>query len=162
MPNDIVLTDEMKKRLKEAGAIGFTLENNFPYTPGAYKTKDNDDYVIPKALWPVFTLRGLDGVERAKIEDLGKGKVSFNKDGESTIKTDMGKLRLMTLKKGIVTWNNFVDEKGVKIPKPEKDPIDNGIKEDFLRYIPSSLQIELSGVIMNNGSINEEEKLGLE
>ena len=160
--SDIVLTDEMKKRLKDAGALGFKLENSFNHVPGAYKNKDDEgDYVIPGQLWPGFTLRELDGVERAKIEDLMRGNVSFE-GNRSYIKTDNGKARLKTLQKGIITWVNFYDEDGKLIDKPEKSIIKDEITEESLRAIPTALQIELTNEIMDRSTLTDEDALGLE
>ena len=159
---DVVLTDEMKKRLKEAGALGFQLSNEFPYVPGAYKVKDDDgNYITPQSLWPIFTLKELNGVELAKIEDLVRGQTSFE-NGIGYIKTEAGKARLKTLQIGLVTWKNFRDHNGKLIPKPTKNPLGTGVSEYSLRVITPLLQVELVNAIEEKLELTEDELLGLE
>ncbi len=160
--SDIVLDEKALKELQDAGICGFDLEDEFKYTFKSCLVKNKDDeYKVPKKFWPVFTLRPIDGVELAHIEDAGRGTVSYEGD-KAYIKTDSGKARLKAMQMGIVTWKNYRNEKGALIPPPDKDDLRGGITEESLRHFNSRQQRELSDAILAVEKLNKEELLGLE
>jgi len=164
---DIVLTDEIKEKLKQAGALGFDLENTWPYVPEVYLKKDKKkQYIIPKKFWPVFTLRCLDGVDSSLMQDKLYGAITVDntsaKSNKSTIPLNTGAVRVDTCRLGILDWKNYRDVKGKLIPEPTKDDVDGGIAEDSVRLISPKLQIELANAITEYVTMSNEEALGLD
>lgn len=158
---DIVLTDEMRAAL--AGSLGFRVEETFAYTPRAYRVKRADEtYIVPKAAWPVFTLRGVDGVSATLAEDKLHGTVKMGEDGSRSITISSGRHKVDTCCRGIVTWRNFRDDKGRLISPPEPDTINGGVMESALRVLSPALISELANAIIERSVLTAEEMLGLE
>ena len=167
MPN-IVLTQELKEKLKQAGSFAFDLENKWPYVPKAYREKAKGKYLIPKELWPVFTLRCLDGVASSLMEDKLYGTITIGEvdaDKKTTKGTTMplnsGFVRVETCRLGIITWKNYRDINGKTIPAPATDS-DGNITEDSIRLINPRLQVELVNAITDQKILSEDELLGLD
>jgi len=159
--SDIELTQEMKDRLKKIGCLGFELEEEWKYVPRSYREKDKKGkFKIPQKLWPVFTLRGLDGIETTEMEDLLNGGIEYV-DGKTIARQNLGLAKTETCKRGIVTWSNFRNSKFEIIKPPEKNPAGIGIIEDSLRYISPSLMVELTNAITEHMHLTDEELLGL-
>lgn len=165
---DMILTEEIKQKLKKAGALGFQIEATFKYVPKAYREKNGEgEYIIPKDLWPIFVLKGIDGVESALLEDDMHGKVTYDKiekDGKFTgtsIQIESGKVRLNTLCKCLITWKNFRNVKGELIKAPEEDKVHGGLKRSALRILHPDLQTELHNAITEQTILNDEELQGL-
>jgi hypothetical protein len=154
---DVQLTPELKEKLKKAGVLGFQLKSTFPYVPKIYRREG-----LPKELWPIFFLRGLDGVETAGLEDEMHGSVTVDSSNGTSVKINSAKVRVKTVKLGVISWKNFRDSDGNLIPSPAKDSLNNGITEDGLRYLPPSLQVELCNAITEHSTLTDEELLGLE
>jgi hypothetical protein len=162
---NLILTDEMKKKLK--GVLGFQVDAKFSYVPKIYreKSKITGDYDIPKTLWPVFTLRGLNGVEATLAEDELDGRIVWGADDTRTVEVKRARIKINTCKRGIVTWKNFRDCTGKLIAVPTAaDPNDTmaGIKEECLRYVSPELMTELTNAITEQSYLTEEELRGLE
>ena len=162
---NVQLTEEQMLKLKSSGALGFKLDATFPYVPEVYRDSENK---IEKSLWPVFTLKGIDGVRSSELEDSISSDVSykkFNKDGSSngaSFKLHSGKARIETLRLGLITWKNFRNDKGELIAKPKEDKAHGGIERSSLRVIHPKLQAELVNAITEQKQLTEEERLGLE
>lgn len=161
---NLILTDEMRQKLK--GVLGFQVDAKFSYVPKVYREKSAaGEYAIPKSLWPVFTLRGLNGLEATLTEDDLGGKIVWHSDDTRTVEVKRARVKVNTCKKGIVTWRNFRDVFGKLIPVPAPaDPNDSaqGIKEDCLRYVSPELMTELTNAITEQSYLTEEELRGLE
>lgn len=158
----VILNKEMLEKLKKAGAVGVSIKREFKYVPLAYRAKDisKDEYLIPKSLWPVFTLKSMSGTEQALMPDKSICEVIDNKDGTPEIKVKAGALVLDLCKSGIINWNNLHDEDGKLIPKPTKDG-DGLISINSLDRLSGKLLQELSEAIIARSKMSEEEELGL-
>lgn len=146
---DVSLTEEMKKKIARYMAI--VPEAEFKYVPAVYRIND-----MPKAVWPAFTLRGLDGLEATLNEDRtefspGKGAYSLN-SGES---------KLYSCRHGIRGWKNLRDQNGVIVPDAEFN-FDGTLSDKSLRLLSPSLISELANAINEQCRLTAEEELGLE
>jgi hypothetical protein len=156
-----VLTNEVRQKLASTGMLGFTENPEFIYTPEAFREKkeDSDEYAIPKELWPVFTLKGKDGVESAKMEDnMGYMEID-NKSKNQRWIGKSGSRRVEILQVGIIGWKNWYDTDGNLIPFRHN----NGkVHTDCLKRIPVGLAIELANAITDRITLSPEELEGLE
>ena len=156
-----VLSNELRKKLAEAGGLGFTENSEFIYTPALYREKiiDTDEYKLPKEVWPTFLLRGKDGVESSKMED-GMGHMEY--DDKTSVRRWVGKSgtrRIAILQDGIKGWKNFYNSDGELIPFREN----NGkISSDSLKLIPVNIAIDIANTIIERTSLSQEELEGLE
>ncbi len=162
---DVILTEEMKTKIRESGLMGFNLESTFKYVPRHYRKKNQKEkYDIPKELWPVFVLKGIDGVRSAEIEDSQKGAFSYKGKGteeEVSVEIYSGKARIETLQEGIVSWSNFYDSEFNLIPTPKTDGLGK-IFERSLKTLSPNLQIELANAITEQTKLTDLELMGLE
>jgi hypothetical protein len=142
----MLLTPEIKEKLRKAGALGFTLLNTFKYVPRAFREGG-----IDKALWPIYTLRSKTGLDAADIED----KAHVIQDGKMLIKS--GTFRIETLRHGIVSVKNFMMEDGTTLNIEEGDSLDI-----LLEKMSVNLQIEISNAIYERTVLTKEELQGLE
>lgn len=169
---DLRLTPEMLDKLKATKALGFKVEASFKYVLKVYREDLKDD--IPKNLWPVFTLRSKDGLETAGIEDTMY--IVMDGDGKKP-KTyvNSGRLRIETLKNGILSVKNFPFEDGSimdydKLAKKITTTDSEGNtktqtnvgSEEIIKYITPDVQTELQNAINERSSLTEEELVGLE
>jgi hypothetical protein len=158
---DVVLTDDLRKKM--AGLFGFRLDGKFLYVPQRCRQRTMDGaWEIPKELWPVFTIRGIDGVESTLAEDNLHGTVSVDESGKSSVTIKSGRHKITTCSRGILTWKNLRDNTGKLIAPPEQDSITGGVTTDALRVLPASLLAELANAINERSTLTEEELLGLE
>jgi hypothetical protein len=180
---DLELNDSMWDQLKNYVAFDPSVE--FLYVPKIWRKKrEDEEYYIPKKLWPKFRLKSKDGVEIAEIDD--SSHVSFDSKNSDNIHlhSNMGKKRIQTLKSGILGVDDYPMEKGqtISFKGPDgatpsmiiiKDKSGNVIDtrkgtkngagiENFIRYLPVDLQIELQDAINERSVLSEEEKRGLE
>ena len=155
-----VLDSEIRKKLMKAGMLGFTENPEFKYVPKCYRELGDDgQYIIPKEAWPVFTLKGKDGVESAKMED-GMGYMEF--DEKTDTKRWIGKSgtrRIQILRDGVKGWDNWPDTDGNLIPFRENA---GKIHNESLGRIPVNLAIELANAITDRVTLTPEELEGLE
>ena len=159
--SDVVLTDAMKKRLR--GSLGFKVDAKFQYVPKAYRDQENGEFVIPKEFWPVFTLRGVDGVNATLAEDNLHGTVTMHpNDNTSSITVRSGKHKVDTCRRGVITWKNFRDIDGKLLSCPEKDDSTGGVTEESLKVLSPALLAELTNAITERSILTSEELLGLE
>lgn len=157
-----LLTKEQKEKLKSIGNLGFSLKNEWPYVPKAYREKDkNDNFIIDKELWPIFILKGLDGVESSLMGDKLHSGIKLTPNG-TTMELNRGNVTVETCKLGIVTWKNFRNDKFETIPPPEKDEALGGISKESVRVLPPGLMVELTNAITEHDRLSDEELLGLE
>jgi len=165
---DIVLTDEMKEKLK--GFLAFTVDTPFKYVPKVFRGNN-----IPKELWPVFMLKSKDGIEIADAEDEA-GYVELGKkgDSESKLKMQSGKARILTLSSGVLSVKNYPLEgdKSVSYDKASKvltitdsdgkEHLKNGSDiKGLLRLLTAQLQTELQDAINERSTLSDEELSGL-
>lgn len=159
---DVVLTDEIKAKIK--GFTGFKPESSFKYVPKVYREKGPDgEYVVPKEYWPIFTLRGMDGVEATRNEDNLEVTYDNISDGNisgSSMRVNSGKTKILTCQRGIISWRNLRYDDGslVKVPTKKNGVLD----EDALRHLPPALITELANAITEQTKLSDEELLGLE
>lgn len=158
---DMVLTEEMKEKLK--GVLGFQIDSTFPYVPIAYREKNGDGkYIVPKELWPVFTLKSKNGIEVAKAED-NAGYVTMAEKQDAKIFMTGGAARLDTLRKGVKAWKNWRDESGILIPFDERKDIQGGQLSDAkMKMFKVDLQKDLQNAINERSTLSPEELQGLE
>lgn len=152
---DVGMDEAMREKLKNS--LAFQIKPDFKYVPKAYR---ND--AVPKVLWPVFVLKGLDGPDYLEISDA----LDFEErtvDGKKLrIPRDSGRMALLSCQHGIVTWRNLRDRDGNVLPSPTVD-LDTGmLKLQALRCLTPTLMYELSNAIAEQSRLTDEELLGLE
>ncbi len=160
---EVQLTKEQKERLKEVGCLGFELKDQWPYVPKAYRKVNNKgEHEIPKELWPVFILKGLDGIESSLMSDKLHSGIKISTTGSTSMELNRGNVMVETCRLGIVTWKNYRDSKFKLIPIPEKNEVEGGITKNSLRVVPPELLTELTNAITEHTRLVDEELLGLE
>lgn len=161
---EVTLTEEERKALR--GSLAIRPDETFQYVPQAYRCYTIKDgvyvYTVRKELWPVFTLKGVDGVQATLDEDNLHGEVHMDGGGKSSITVRRGQHSLRTCARGIITWRNLRDASGRLVSPPEPDTLTKGIKEDALRILPPALIAELTNAITERSTLTEEELRGLE
>jgi len=144
-----VLTPELEKKLKLFK--GFAEESTFLYVPSIY-TENSD--VIPKKEWPIFKLKGNDGIALSESEDnLG----SELRDGK--VYTSTGEVRIKILQSNVLGWKNFIDVDDIEIPFIKNG---NGLSKESIARMPQTIQVELLQAINNHSKLSKEELEGLE
>lgn len=145
-----VYSKEQAEKLRNF--LPFT-STDFPYVPEAFKEAFADD----KDLWPVFILRPKTGIQSAKLED--EVVASMSEDGNQEIKVNSGKIRIKTLKSGIINIKNWFDSEGKEIKMKRGN--DGKIDDSILEKMHPELQIEIMNAITENSTLTEEELEGL-
>ncbi len=142
-------SEEEKKKLK--GFLGYTSEAYFLYTPKIYRQLFPED----KSKWPVFKLKGLNGIQVAKAQD----QAGMYSVGSDQMQFTAGALRIKTLETNILGWKNLYDGEDKEIIFKA-----NGEKVHILclEKLPAPLQIELHEVINERSVLTHEELEGLE
>lgn len=142
-------TPEEMEKLR--GFLGFSSEDFFLYTPKKYR----ELFPTEKEKWPVFKLRGLNGVQVAKAQDEA-GTYSPSKD---TMSFNTGGQRIKVLESNILGWKNLYGMDGKEIVFKS-----NGAKVHILciEKLPAPLQIELHECINERSYLSYEELEGLE
>jgi hypothetical protein len=167
---DVILTEELKAKLKASGMIGFQVGDVFTYVPKFFRDVNN---CIPKALWPVYRLKSKNGLELAESED-GAGYMSLEGKDKRLV-FESGKQRIESLVSGIVSVKNQPMEDGSFISYDAKTSDmtirkadgevsvknNTGIK-NFIKLLPVNLQIELQNAILERSQLTPDELLGLE
>ena len=170
---DMRLSPDILHRIKNC--IGFDVYDTFVYTPKVFREKDvNGEYVIPKNLWPIFTLKSKDGLEITKMED-NVGFIEYKPDGSNIWHSKTGSMRAQTLGEGVLKIKNLPLEGGAKFLSYTKESMkiviaDNGAEKSFpvadpseiIRYLKVELQIELQDAINERSTLSEDERRGLE
>ena len=146
-----VLSPELEEKLNKVR--GLTKTHEFLYVPKVYREAGPD--VIPKSEWPVFKLKGKDGLEIADAED-SSGYVDTT---TNNLHLTAGRARIETLSKHILGWKNFFDRSNEEI-KFVKDG--DKVYKTCLQRLPSDLQRELHEAINEQSILTEEEIQGLE
>jgi hypothetical protein len=149
---DVELTEEMRKKIEQYMAIEPAAE--FRYVPKVYRDKKNN---IPKELWPVFILRGLDGIEATLNEDRTELSVV-----NGSYKLNTGESKLYACRHGIVSWKNLRNSKGALIPDPVKNVVDGCVSDASLKQLSPSLIAEIANAVNEQSRLSPEEESGLE
>jgi hypothetical protein len=165
---DLRLTPELQKKL--SGFLGFSIDANFQYTFKVYRENN-----VPKDLWPLFTLKSLDGLEVAQREDKAGFTSLDQESGQVQLHIGSGSKRIATLESGIVAIKNFILEDGstlsfdkesgkitILAQKNGKQSSVVGTVSDIIKYLPAAAQLELQEAINEHSSLSEEELQGLE
>ncbi len=157
-----VLDNETREKLVKAGALGFTENKEFIYVPKSVREKDdNGNYKIDKKYWPVFMLKGKDGVEAAKMEG-SLGHMQMVKENGEEVQnwiSKSGQVRIKTLQTGIIGWKNYYDAEGKPVPFRHNS---GTVREDCIARIPSPWAIEFTNAIVDRTILSPEELEGLE
>jgi len=164
---DLVFDDFYRAKLK--GLIGFTVDTEFKWTPKAYREQK-----IPVEFTPVFTLKSKNGLEIAEQED----STSYVEVDEGTDKPRVvmtsGKVRVETIKKGLVEVKNFMMEDGTALNFVAKTGnLTSKVKgvetkmgtitvRNFIKYLPATLQVQLQDAINERDTLTPEEERALE
>lgn len=170
MAKDITLTADLKAKLN--GFMAFELKAPFKYIPKVFRDPKNE---IPKSFWPTFILTSKSGTELAEIEDMS-GYMVLNQDtGKTEMHLQSGKLRVVTLERGICEVKNYIMEDGSKLDFNKdtnivkittQDGRSNVLKGKSVDYIiermPIALQMELQDAINDRKTLSDEELLSLE
>lgn len=141
-------------------SCGLLPDADFKYVPMAWRHPD-----IPNDLRPVFTLRGIDGVDAVLDEDRLHGKVERDEaTGRTSITVQSGEHKLRVCARGIRAWRNLsaMDENGELVPVSDFNADDktNDIPFKTLRALSERLITELSFAIEKHSVLTEEEKRG--
>lgn len=148
------LTPEMKEKL--SGFLGFSKNPIFKYVPEVYRQKDEKgNYIFPKEVWPVFTLKGRTGLEIAELED---NSGYFDTEGKKMHVT-LGSQRIKMLGTNILGWSNFYDDNDELI---ECKRVAGEVYKTSMQRLPDKLQRELFNAINEQSRLTEEELQGLE
>lgn len=161
------LTPEMLARIKNC--TGFEIGNTFKYVPKAFREMEAGVYIIPKELWPVFTLRSKDGLDIAKIEDT-TGYLTYDKEGNQKIFMRSGEVRVSTLESGIVKIKGLPLESGESFlafdAEKETVTIDGKTEKcagrEVIKYLRTELQVELQEAINERSVLTDDEARGLD
>ena len=143
------LSPELEEKLR--AVRGFSQKAKFLYVPEVYRQNAN---VIPKKEWPIFELKGKDGIDLADSEDdlgheLKNGKVY----------TSTGEVRIKVLKSNILGWKNFLDTENKEIVFVKDS---DGVTTTCIARLTSVLQVELNVAINAHSTLTQEELEGLE
>lgn len=155
-----VLDNETRKKLASIGGLGFTEEVEFKFTFPEYKEKDKEgEYIVEPKLWPIFTLKGMTGIDSTKLTS-EMGYTEVDKDsGNSRYISKAGHQKLKILKEGIVGWENYFDDNGQEIVFRHNN---NVIKPVCIEQIPPNHIIHLANAITERNKLTVEELSGLE
>ena len=166
---EMELTKEQEEAIR--GSVAITLRGEFNYTPLAFREAFPND----TALWPVFVLKGQDGLESATSED-GMTAREISSDGKIAWTTRSGSIRVQTLRMGIRKINGLpigdgetldfeIDDKAseyytgtLTIGRSVRKGVD---VREVIRYLRPALQIELSNAIVDYDRIESENERGL-
>jgi len=155
-----VLDNETRKKLAEAGALGFTDNSEFFYTPSFFRAKDEDKKpLLEKSFWPVFKLQGKDGIT-ASDDINNSGYTEFDKDGGKRWVDQTPTIRRKSLQEGIKSWKNLFDSEGKEIVFETEE--DGNVKFSLLKRIPAVWLIDIANAIQDRSTLSEEELQGLE
>jgi hypothetical protein len=105
----------------------------------------------------VFILHGLDGIEATLNED--RTELSMV---SGSYKLNTGEAKLYACRRGIVSWKNLRNSKGVLIPEPTKNISDGCVSDASLKQLSPSLITELANAINEQSRLTPEEESGLE
>ena len=151
---DRVYSPEVAEKLK--GFLPMAPRSDFPYVPLVYRESVED-----KDLWPVFILKGHDGIQAAKMEDEVFTAHIEEVGGDRSIKTHSGKIRLEYLRRNLVNIKNWIDLETGKVIKFERNVRTNQVDDKVLGKISTDLQIELVDAITERSTLSDEEIQGL-
>lgn len=141
------LTPEVEKKLKELR--GFTSDEHFFFTPNVYKEN------LPKDKWPVFKLKGRDGIAIAKSED----DSGYYKTKTDQMYMTTGTSRIDLLRNNILGWKNFKDKKENNISFIKRG---TQVDSESLKKISQEMQLQLQEAILSHSQLTSEEVEGLE
>ena len=152
--NDKQLTPEAAARVR--AYTGIAPEADFSYVPVAWRGQD-----IPNDVRPVFTLRGINGVESCQDEDQLHGAVERDDaNGKSIVHIQSGEYKLRVCERGIRGWRNLhrVDNDGRLTALP--DVSIGGMTRARIRELSPALIAELCRAIERHSVLTEEELRG--
>lgn len=145
----IEMNEETKALL--TGLAPFSIKSTIDFTPATYMTKDDTgDYLIPKELWPVITVRPW---SRKESTESVKALLKFQND------TDDAQIREL-VRKAVMGWDNLIDISSQELIPYEADA-DKGAKKELFESFPLTLVLDISHKIGNISGLNKSEKLGL-
>lgn len=166
---NVEIDEDTQKKIASCCALNITA--SFKYVPQVWRESG-----LPKDMWPVFTLRGKDGVESAEIED--KIGVMSMLDGKPVQRITAGSVRIATLTAGIESVQNLAMPDGTLLNY--KYDAGRGIAETWLidesgkekdrtvcarqaivKYLSPTLQVELQNAINEMSTMTAEELQGL-
>jgi hypothetical protein len=112
-----------------------------------------DDRKLPEEEQTAFTLRGLTVAEEAKVADSMISSIP----GQEELSFRSGTHQLTVLRHGLRSWANLLDANGKEVAFETGRGSPRHVTDDCLdRILPRHRQ-ELVGVILERGSISEEE-----
>ena len=149
------LTPEVQKKLNKV--LGLTKEHVFLYVPKIYR--ELGDELMPKSEWPIFKLKGKNGLEIADAEDNSGYMETSETEAASKLIITTGKVRIETLSRHILGWKNFKDREG-ELVKFTKDG--DKVYKTCLMRLSADLQRELHDAINEQSVLTPEEIQGLE
>ena len=155
-----ILDNETRKKLAEAGALGFTESKEFLFSPDFFReVDDKENYKLEKALWPVFKLQGKDGIEAS--DDINNaGYAKFDKEGNRSWVDKTPEIRRKSLQSNVKGWKNLYDTEGKEIVFETDE--EGMVKLSLLKRIPATWLINISNAIQDNMTLTPEEVQGLE
>jgi hypothetical protein len=145
------ITPELEAKLNKIRGLSQTHE--FLYVPKVYRLAGEG--VIPKSEWPIFKLKGKNGLEIAEAED----NAGYMEAETTHVVLTGGKARIATLGKHILGWSNFKDRDGVEIKFHAEGGV---VYKTSMQRLSAELQRELQEAINEQSVLTEEELQGLE
>ena len=160
---NVQLTPELRERLR--GFLGYDAVSTFPFVPPVFRERDaQGNWLFPKTLWPVFTLKAKDGLEVSQLEDrAGYTEYSLNDIMTRRYVSTSGSFRIDTIRRGVKGWRNLLQD-DLKTPVPfQPDYIgpDGLLTEEGVRVIPVRMQVVLQEAINERSTLTQEELQGL-
>lgn len=145
-----------KETLAKLGSfVGIVKEANFLYVPKRYRENISD-----KSLWPVWTLKPLSNMDKAKLED-NLGHIILNEHGESEFHTSTGEARIFLLRNNTVKLTNWYIKDTDSFVSYTQNTSSKLMSEEYVDQLDPELQKELESVIKGTERLTDEEKVGL-
>jgi len=135
------MSDETRSKLMSLMPCAST--GTYEWTPDAYMEKvgKEEEYIVPKDQWPVFTIRAMTTTEHAALRKTVLSRANFDKDKPQQI-IDLSDMMHETVRKLVTDWRGIVDIlSGDEYPY-EADPGGGCLKEKWSR-MPDTLKSEM-------------------
>lgn len=148
---NMIFDEETLKAL--GNFVGINKESSFIWVPEIFRQKVKD-----KSKWPIFTIKPLDNIDKAKLED-HLGFITYS-DGKPLYQPRTGEARLWLIRNNVTSAKNLFNKSTNSFVSFSQE--NNGLmSEDFVSFLSVELQRELYEAISNSEKLSDEEKVGL-
>ena len=111
---------------------------------------------MPKNEWPIFKVKGRDGISIAKTED----DAGYYKAKTDRMYMTTGSQRIDLIRNNVLDWRNYKDKKGNEIKCERK--VGAGLVNSCLKKLSYKIQLGLQEAILEHSQLTKEEITGLE